>query len=153
MTITGAPDITSSLDGSDFDEDPVVTVSGTGLHTVEYQGSNGAHGITIVPIDVTAPTVAIAALPVSSRSVRPRTSGSSRVPTPARASLRAHDRINTSTPTLTGKTRKSRSRRPTGSATTSASAEYRVVYAFRGFFQPVDNLPVLNSVNAGSGCR
>ena len=58
VTISGAPGITSSLDGAPFAANSVVTVSGTGLHTVEYQGSNGAHGTTIVPIDVTAPSIA-----------------------------------------------------------------------------------------------
>jgi hypothetical protein len=32
----------------------------------------------------------------------------------------------------------------------SASANYEVVYAWAGFFQPVDNLPTLNQVKAGS---
>jgi hypothetical protein len=35
--------------------------------------------------------------------------------------------------------------------TASASASYNVIYKFSGFFQPVDNLPVFNSVKAGSG--
>ena len=35
--------------------------------------------------------------------------------------------------------------------TNSASVTYNVTYNFSGFFQPVDNLPVLNVVNAGSG--
>ena len=58
VTISGAPGITSSLDGAAFAPNSVVTVSGTGLHTVEYQGSNGAHGMSVVPIDVTAPSIA-----------------------------------------------------------------------------------------------
>ncbi|MFL5804183.1 MAG: PxKF domain-containing protein [Roseiflexaceae bacterium] len=32
----------------------------------------------------------------------------------------------------------------------SANVAYSVIYTFRGFFQPVDNLPVLNAVKAGS---
>ena len=35
--------------------------------------------------------------------------------------------------------------------TSSASASYSVVFTFTGFFQPVDNLPTLNSVKAGLG--
>ena len=35
--------------------------------------------------------------------------------------------------------------------TSSATASYSVVYAWTGFFQPVDNLPVLNQVKAGAG--
>lgn len=34
--------------------------------------------------------------------------------------------------------------------TANAEAPYRVVYNFAGFFQPVDNLPALNEVKAGS---
>ncbi|MDQ3489756.1 MAG: PxKF domain-containing protein [Acidobacteriota bacterium] len=34
--------------------------------------------------------------------------------------------------------------------TVSADASYSVIYNFAGFFQPVDNLPVLNIANAGS---
>ncbi len=33
--------------------------------------------------------------------------------------------------------------------TNSANASYSVIYNFTGFFQPVDNLPMLNSVKAG----
>ena len=35
--------------------------------------------------------------------------------------------------------------------TASATASYSVIYAWTGFFQPVDNLPVLNQVKAGAG--
>jgi len=35
----------------------------------------------------------------------------------------------------------------------AASASYTVVYAFAGFFSPVDNPPVLNIVKAGQRCR
>lgn len=34
--------------------------------------------------------------------------------------------------------------------TASATVNYRVVYDFAGFFQPIDNLPALNSVNSGA---
>jgi hypothetical protein len=33
--------------------------------------------------------------------------------------------------------------------TASASVSYRIAYAFQGFYQPIDNLPVLNRVRAG----
>jgi hypothetical protein len=35
--------------------------------------------------------------------------------------------------------------------TESATISYRVIYDFTGFFQPVDNLPALNTAKAGSG--
>jgi len=152
VTISGAQGITSSLDGSPFSANSVVTVSGTGLHTVEYQGSNGAKGTTIVPIDITAPSVAIAPGIVelgqtSNFSFYTCADAGSGI-----ASCTVSPAIDASTPTLNGATRS-----VTITATdrvgrvSTASGTYRVlVYAFRGFFQPVDNLPVLNSVKAGS---
>ena len=83
VTISGAPGITSSLDGAAFAPNSVVTVSGTGLHTVEYQGSNGAHGTSIVPIDVTEQTGSCRGNTTS--SCRCRTSGG-RSPTLAASS-------------------------------------------------------------------
>jgi hypothetical protein len=37
-----------------------------------------------------------------------------------------------------------------GNAATPASATYTLLYTFNGFFQPVDNLPMLNRAQAGS---
>jgi len=34
--------------------------------------------------------------------------------------------------------------------TASVTNDYNVIYNFNGFFQPVDNLPTLNTVKAGS---
>jgi hypothetical protein len=152
VSITGAPDITSSVDGAPFGPNANVTVSGTGLHIVEYQSSNGARGTTIVPIDVTPPTVAtsLGVLEVGQTSnlnfFTCTDAGSGVAACNATA-------VDTSTPTLNGATRTVTvtATDRVGLSSAPVTATYRVVYAFRGFFQPVDNLPVLNSVRAGSG--
>jgi hypothetical protein len=38
----------------------------------------------------------------------------------------------------------------TAGNTANANASYTVIYDFSGFFQPIDNLPILNSMKAGS---
>jgi hypothetical protein len=153
VTITGADGITSSVDGSPFAASSVVTVSGTGLHTVDYQGAGGERGTTIVPIDETDPIVAVKAgiaevemgQTLELTGLFACTDAGSGV-----ASCEASS-IDTSTPTLNGATRTfTVTATDRVGRTGTATGEYRVLYAFRGFFQPVDNLPVLNSVKAGS---
>jgi hypothetical protein len=60
-TISGAPGISYSLDGAPFVSASTLTVSGTGVHTLAFQGSDGSHGSTSIPIDATPPTISIAA--------------------------------------------------------------------------------------------
>jgi Big-like domain-containing protein/peptidase C25-like protein len=156
VTISGAPGITFSIDGSDFDAytAPII-VSGTGLHTVEYQGSNGAHGTTIVPIDVTKPVVNMSATPgilevgqTSNFGFFACADAGSGIATCSPSSI-----PNTTTPTPIGGTLPITvtATDRVGLPSDPVTGSYRVVYAFRGFFQPVDNLPVLNSVKAGNG--
>jgi hypothetical protein len=153
VTISGAPGITSSLDGGTFQPNAVVVVSGTGLHTVAYQGSDGSNGITIVPIDVTNPTIAVkpgiaqteVGTAISLTGLFTCGDAGSGV-----ASCTASG-FDTSTPTLNGATRTfTVTATDRVGRTSTATGQYRVLYAFRGFFQPVDNLPVVNSVKAGS---
>ena len=59
VTISGAPGITHSLDGAAFTPGTSLTVSGTDVHTVAFQGSDGSHGSLAVPVDVSAPTVTV----------------------------------------------------------------------------------------------
>ena len=59
VTISDAPGITHSLDGAPFTPGDSLTVSGTGVHTVGFQGSDGSHGSLAVPIDVSDPTVTV----------------------------------------------------------------------------------------------
>jgi hypothetical protein len=154
VTISGAPGITSSLDGSPFTADSVVDVSGTGLHTVEYQSSNGARGTRIVPIDVTAPTIAVkdgvAEVEVGQAFAAAGLFTCGDAGSGIESCVASG--INTSTPTLNGEIRTFTvtARDRVGQTMTNSTGKYRVLYAFRGFFQPVDNLPVLNSVKAGS---
>jgi hypothetical protein len=153
VTISGVGGITSSVDGAPFKAESVVTVAGTGLHTVEYQGTGGAHGTTIVPIDVTDPSVVVKAgvaqtsvgTPLSLSGLFTCADAGSGV-----ASCEASG-IDVSTPTLNGATRTfTVTATDRVGRTSTATGEYRVLFAFRGFFQPVDNLPVINSVKAGS---
>ena len=148
VTISGAPDITSSLDGAPFAANDVVTVSGTGLHTVEYQGSNGAQGTSVVPIDITPPTIATSLGTVEmgetlSPAFYPCSDAGSGI-----ASCVASG-INTSTPTLNGATRTyTVTATDRVGLTTTATGTYRVTYAFRGF-DGLDDPPALNNVKAG----
>jgi hypothetical protein len=152
VTVSGATEILTSVDGASFQPNPIVTVSGTGLHTVEYQGAGGAHGTTIVPIDVTDPTVAVKA-GVAQAEVGQALGAGLFTCADAGSGVAscAASGIDTSTPTLNGATRTF-----TVTATdrvgrsSTATGTYRVIWTFHGFFQPVDNLPVLNSVKAGS---
>ena len=63
VTISGAPGIKYSLGGAPFTDaaPPPVTapVSGTGVHSLDFQGSDGSHGSLAVPIDVSNPTVTV----------------------------------------------------------------------------------------------
>ncbi|HUQ22904.1 MAG TPA: PxKF domain-containing protein, partial [Gaiellaceae bacterium] len=144
--------ITSSRDGAPFAANSAVTVSGTGLHTVEYQGSNGGHGTTIVPIDTTEPTIAVKA-GVAQTEVGQGLGSGLFTCGDAGSGIESCTAtgIDTSTPTLNGTTRTfTVTAKDRVGLTATATGTYRVIYAFRGFFQPVDNLPVLNSVNGGS---
>jgi hypothetical protein len=153
VTITGADGIISSVDGSPFAPNAVVVVSGTGLHTVQYQDSSGASGTTIVPIDVSDPTVT--AVPGIVNLGQTSNFGFFACADAGSGidSCTTAPAIDTSTPTAPGTTRSvTVTATDRVGRTSSASTTYRVVaYAFSGFFQPVDNLPVLNSVRAGNG--
>src|SRR5262245_37290377 len=59
VTISGAPGITYSLDGAPFTPGTSLVISGTGVHTLDFQGTDGSHGSLDVPIDVSAPTVEV----------------------------------------------------------------------------------------------
>jgi hypothetical protein len=59
VTISGAPDISYSLDGAPFTAGTSLVVNGTGVHSLDFQGSDGSHGSLAVPIDVSNPTVTV----------------------------------------------------------------------------------------------
>jgi hypothetical protein len=160
VTISGGEGIESSVDGSFFTADSAPSVSGTGLHSVAYRNSSGAQGTTIVPIDVTRPVVNVSTEAAPGVVEIGQTSnfgffgcadaGS------GIASCETSPAVDTSSVTPIGDTRFVDVNATDRVGLTSDPAlphraYYRVVYAFRGFFQPVDNLPVLNSVKAGNG--
>ncbi|HET7046621.1 MAG TPA: PxKF domain-containing protein [Gaiellaceae bacterium] len=60
VSLGGAPDISYSLDGAPFAAGTSVTVSGSGVHRLEFQGGDGSYGSITIPIDVTPPTISIA---------------------------------------------------------------------------------------------
>jgi hypothetical protein len=150
VTFTAGAGVTvqSSLDGSMFQPTTgPVHVDGSGVHTLLYTGSDGSSGTVIVPIDETPPAILIgkrtyvigstgnsfdfvcsdAGSGVASCTPTPAQPDTSSVGTNA-FSVHAVDRV--------------------GNAT-DATGSYQVVWPFRGFFQPISNLPFLNVVNAG----
>jgi len=153
VTISGAPGISYSLDGAPFtgaDGDPgtpgtQLVVNGTGVHSLDFQGSDGSHGSLAIPIDVSDPTVSVnqtygfgsiahaicadAGSGIASCTLDP-------------------DPLDTSS---------------AGPKTIHAIAVDRAghvfdhvlnytvtAYVFTGFFSPIANLPTLNVQNAGS---
>jgi len=142
------------LDGGDFDLTSPVTVSGEGIHVLGIQ-HNGSVFPTIVPIDTSAPTVTLDTPPtapatytlgqVVKSSFQCDDGGSgvaSCVGTVANGANVPTTSIGDKTFTVTAT--------DFAGHTTTVTHTYKVIFAFDGFFQPVDNLPVLNLVSAGS---
>jgi hypothetical protein len=144
VTISGAPDITYSLDGAPFTAGTSLAVNGTGVHNLDFQGSDGSHGSLAIPIDVSNPTVTVNGTygfgSVAHAICADSGSGI--------ASCTVPDPLDTST---------------VGSHTIHAHAVDRAghvfdadltyvvtSYVFTGFFSPVNNPPAFNTVNAGS---
>ncbi|HEV2951488.1 MAG TPA: hypothetical protein VGZ51_05250, partial [Actinomycetota bacterium] len=59
VTISGAPGISYSVDRAPFTPGTSTTITGTGIHTLDFQGSDGSRGSLAVPIDVSNPTVTV----------------------------------------------------------------------------------------------
>jgi hypothetical protein len=142
-TLTGAPGITYSLDGAPFAPGATLTVSGTGVHTLAFQGSDGSQGSVVVPIDVTPPTISIQS-GIISTGTRPQVvcadAGSgiaSCVTTPSTLdiSVGTHSVHVVATDRVGNVTQKD------GSYT---------IDSFTGFFAPVDNPSIVNVAKAGS---
>ena len=151
VTISGAPGIRYSLDGAPFTppaSPPVsVPVIGTGVHSLDFQGSDGSQGSLTVSIDKSDPTVNVNATygfgQVAHAVCADSGSGisSCTVPNPLNTSS-----VGTKTITVQAQDRAGHSY--------SATLSYEVVagwlYTLTGFFSPVDNLPTVNAANAGS---
>jgi Tol biopolymer transport system component len=150
VTITGPAGvgIKYSLDGAPFvSYDIPFTVSGTAVHTVDFQGTNGGRGTLAVPIDVSPPTVTVnstygvgevaralcsdAGSGIASCSpTTPLDTTSVIGPPGIDVQVSATDRAGHSF---------------------SATLHYEVKpYVFTGFFSPIVNPPAFNTVNAGS---
>jgi hypothetical protein len=152
VTISGAPDISYSLDGAPFtsvdgDESTPGTqlvVNGTGVHSLDFQGSNGDHGSLPIPIDVSDPTVTVNATYGFGSVARALCADSGS----GIASCSPTDPLDTST---------------AGMHTIHAHAVDRAghifdrdltytvtAYSFTGFFSPIANPPAMNVANAGN---
>ncbi len=59
VTISGSPGISYSLDGAAFTPGTSLSVDGTGVHSLDFQGSDGSHGSLTIPIDESNPTVTV----------------------------------------------------------------------------------------------
>ena len=143
-TISGAPGISHSVDGAPFTPGTSLTITGTGIHSLDFQGSDGSRGSVAVPIDDSLPTVTVndsygfgeiahavcadsgsgiasctVPSPLDTSSAGPKT-----------ISVRAEDRVG---------------------HVFEGSVTYQVrPNPFLGFFSPVDNLPTVNTAHAGS---
>jgi hypothetical protein len=143
--------ITSSVDGAPFQAYTApFAVSGSGVHTVEFAGSDGSHGSVAIPIDTTAPTVSFAnpgilmlgqTAPFDFFTCADAGSGVSTCTVTG---------VDTSTVTSGTSTRTARVHAVDRVGNTvDVTGTYRVVWAFRGFLPFVQNPPVINRRFAG----
>lgn len=143
---TGKPDPHTFTATTSGEGNAVTVASGT---VADVAGNLGTSVDSApVQVDLTDPGVNCAAAPTFvlgstgqqvSATVTDDTSG------PAAATVTADadtSSVGTHNATVTGHDNAGRS--------TQATCSYRVVYDWSGFFKPIDNLPVLNSVKAGS---
>jgi hypothetical protein len=144
VTIDGAPDISYSLDGAPFMPGTSLSVNGTGVHSLDFQGSDGSHGSLAIPIDVSDPTVTVNSTygfgSVAHAICADSGSGiaSCTVPDPLDTGSAGTHTILADAVDRAGHTFHS-------------NLTYVVTtYTFAGFFSPIMNPPALNDVNAGS---
>jgi hypothetical protein len=146
--------LTSSLDGAAFVAGTTVPVSGDGLHTLDVRGSDGSAATFAIPIDKTAPTIQIRqpsnGLVILSGDTfladySCSDSGSGIAAGGCHGTVANGAAIDatpgTKTFTVTA--------RDNVGHTTTVSVTY-TVWQFTGFFNPVNNPPVLNVATAGS---
>jgi Tol biopolymer transport system component len=151
VTIDGAPGISYSLDGGEFTTGTSLTVTGTGVHSLAFQGTDGSHGSVSIPIDVTNPTISFASpAGIFELGQNSSVTGFSCGDAGSGVASCIPGAIDTSTITPAGTVRHvTVTATDRVGRTTTATGDYRVVYAFRGFFQPITNRPYLNVMNAG----
>jgi len=151
VTIDGAPGISYSLDGGQFTTGASLTVTGTGVHTLAFQGTDGSNGSVSIPIDVTDPTISFASpAGIFELGQNSSVTGFNCGDAGSGVASCTPGAIDTSTITPAGTVRHvTVTATDRVNRTTTATGDYRVVYAFRGFFQPITNRPYLNVMNAG----
>jgi WD40 repeat protein len=149
VEIRGAPGIKYSLDGAQFTLGTSLTVSGTGVHSLDFQGSDNSRGSLTIPIDTSNPTVTVnqtygfgqvahAICSDSGSGIEtctvpdPLDTSSVGTKTIPIAEVRAEDRA--------------------GHVFVPAQPiTYTVLpWPFEGFYSPVNNLPTINEASAGS---
>jgi Tol biopolymer transport system component len=144
VALSGAPGITYSLDGAPFTSGTSLVISGTGVHTLDFQGTDGSHGSLDVPIDTSPPTVEVNATygigEIAYVICADAGSGIAvcNPQTPLDTST-----IGTKTVTVHAEDR--------AGHVFDATLTYTVVgFTFVGFAPPIANPPVLNDANGGS---
>jgi hypothetical protein len=136
--------------------DPAATVSGPGQNLSatgscsDLAGNSASASASGINIDKTAPTVEVTgvahnvvytlgSVPAAGCSTSDALSGVA-----TNATLSSGGPVGLITATCSGATDNA------GNGAASVSVTYRVIYDFDGFFRPVDNLPMMNVVKAGS---
>jgi hypothetical protein len=141
-TLAGAPGLSYSVDGAPFTSGDTAPVTGTGVHTVDAQGSDGSRALALVPIDVTAPTISIASGVVSKTAIPPV------VCSDAGSGIATCDITPSPFDTLGPHTVHVHAVDRVGNVA-DADGSY-TLDAFDGFKAPVDNPPITNVAKAGS---
>jgi hypothetical protein len=153
VTITAAPgvSVTRSVDGAPFvPYTAPFDVTGSGVHTLAFAGSDGSSGTTSIPIDVTPPTITFASPGILTLGQTANydffTCGD------AGSGVSACDVSGIDTSTVTaGTTTRTASVHAVDRVgnTYNATGTYRVVWPFRGFLPFVRNPPFVNRRIAG----
>jgi hypothetical protein len=157
VTITAGAGVaaTYSVDGGAFT--PYAgpfQVSGTGVHVVAFQGNDGSSGSVAVPIDVTAPKVIVSTTTGTVEVGQTSTDGIFTCADAGSGIASCTSTALNTTSITTGTTTRSITVTATdrvGNSFGPVTVFYRVLYPFRGFFDPIINLPYLNMASAGQG--
>ena len=128
------------------------TTSGTPSYSgtaTDAVGNVSAATTGSVKVDATAPSVAFASCPTSVILGTAQSLGWTASDGQSGLSSAASGSVTLPTSTVGPKTVTTTATDAVGHATT-ASCTVNVIYAFRGFLAPVDNLPIVNTAKAGS---
>jgi len=143
-TISGAPDISYSLDGAPFTPGTSLVVNGTGVHSLDFQRSDGSHGSLAIPIDVSNPSVSVNGT-YGFGSIAHALCADSGSGIATCTVLDPLDTSSAGTKTIHADALDRAGHEFHGDLTYTVTA-----YSFTGFFPPISNLPTLNVANAGN---